>query len=170
MQGNRPNVEKSIVIILPWFGSLPVHYGMWRASALRNPSVDFMFFTDAEVESAPNIIVHRMSFDDFRQLVQSAFDFSIELDRPYKLCEYKQAYGYILGDYIKGYDFWGFGDIDLLYGDIRAFITNEVLKHKFILGWGHLTLIHNDNDSNAYFMKNIPGLSRRFYTKKNCFF
>ena len=73
-----------------------------------------MFFTDQQVESAHNIIVHNMNFTDFQKLVQNAFDFKIILDRPYKLCEYKQAYGYILQSYIKSYDFWGFGDLDLV--------------------------------------------------------
>ena len=36
---------KSIVLIFPYFGKLPVQYKMWRESALRNPTVDFMFFT-----------------------------------------------------------------------------------------------------------------------------
>ena len=147
----------SIVIIFPYFGPLPPQYGMWRASALRNPTVEFMFFTDADVEPAENIIVHKMQFDDFRQIVQKAFDFPIVLDRPYKLCEYKQAYGYILQDYIKGYDFWGFGDLDLVYGDLRAFLDGEALSHKLLLGWGHLTLLHNDEDANTYFMKQADG-------------
>lgn len=148
---------KSIVLIFPYFGTLPIQYEMWRASALQNPSVDFMFFTDADVEPAKNIIVHKMQFSDFQRIAQKAFDFPIVLDRPYKLCEYKQAYGYILKDYIKDYDFWGFGDLDLVYGDIRAFITEEALSHKFLLGWGHLTLLHNDEDTNSYFMKRIDG-------------
>lgn len=148
---------QSIVVVIPYFGMLPVQYAAWRASALENPSVDFMFFTDADVEPAANIVVHRMTFGAFRQLVQAAFDFPVVLDRPYKLCEYKQAYGYILQQYIKTYDFWGFGDLDLVYGDIRAFITEEVLTHKFILGWGHLTLLHNDAQTNTYFMVQVPG-------------
>lgn len=148
---------KRIVIIFPYFGILPPQYRMWRASALRNPTVDFMFFTDADVEPAPNIIVHKMPFARFQQLAQQAFDFTIVLDRPYKLCEYKQAYGYILADFIRGYDFWGFGDLDLVYGDLRAFLTDEVLSHKFILGWGHLSLLHNDDDTNRYFMHLAPG-------------
>ena len=146
-----------IVIIFPYFGTLPPQYNMWRESALHNPSVDFLFFTDANVEPAKNIIVNKMQFDDFKQLVQNPFDFPIVLDRPYKLCEYKQSYGYILQDYIKKYDFWGYGDIDLVYGDIRAFLTDDVLKHKFLLGWGHLTLLHNDDDTNTYFMKKVSG-------------
>ena len=148
---------KSIAVIYPYFGVLPSQYKMWRASALRNPTVDFMFFTDADVEPANNIIVHKMRFSEFKEIVQKAFDFNIELDRPYKLCEYKQSYGYILQDYIGNYDFWGFGDLDVVLGDIRHFITDNVLTHKFLLGWGHLTLMHNDEDTNTYFMKQVDG-------------
>lgn len=164
---------KSIVIIFPYFGSLPVQYKMWRASALCNATVDFMFFTDADVEPAKNIIVHKMQFSDFQQIAQKAFDFPIVLDRPYKLCEYKQAYGYILHDFIKEYDFWGFGDLDLVYGDIRSFINDNVLTHKFLLGWGHLTLLRNDEDANTYFMKLVDGYQNykdAFTTSKITFF
>lgn len=156
---------RSIVIIMPYFGKLPVQYKMWRESALRNPTIDFMFFTDTEVEEADNIKVHKMSFSKFQNIVKNAFDIPVVLDRPYKLCEYKQAYGYILHEYIEEYDFWGFGDLDLVYGDLRMFLTEEVLKHKLILGWGHLTLLHNDNDTNTYFMKEVPG----YQSYKNAF-
>lgn len=164
---------KSIVIIFPYFGTLPIQYRMWRASALYNPTVDFMFFTDADVEPANNIIVHKMQFCDFQKIVQKSFDFTITLDRPYKLCEYKQAYGFILQEYIKNYDFWGFGDLDLVYGDLRTFITDDVLQHKFLLGWGHLTLIRNDEDGITYFMKQVPGYQNfkdAFTTSKITYF
>ena len=68
---------KTIVIIFPYFGKLPVQYNMWRESALRNPSVDFMFFTDANVEPAKNIIVHKMKFDVFRQYIQDVIEFQL---------------------------------------------------------------------------------------------
>lgn len=164
---------QKIVLIFPYFGTLPVQYKMWRESALRNPSIDFMFFTDANVIPAKNIIVHKMIFDDFKQQVQKSFDFPIVLDRPYKLCEYKQSYGYVLQEYIKGYDLWGYGDLDLVYGDIRAFLTDDVLKYKFLLGWGHLTLLHNDMETNTYFMKHVPGYQNyrdAFTTSKITFF
>ena len=164
---------KSIVIIFPYFGILPVQYRMWRASALKNPTVDFMFFTDADVEPAENIIVHKMQFENFQKIAQQAFDFPIVLDRPYKLCEYKQAYGYMLHDYITDYDFWGFGDLDLVYGDLRSFLTEDVLAHKFLLGWGHLTLLHNDDETNTYFMKQVEGYQNfqdAFTTSKITFF
>jgi len=164
---------KKIAIIFPYFGVLPPQYRMWRASALYNSTVDFIFFTDADVEPAQNIIVHKMNFSDFQIIAQKAFDFQITLDRPYKLCEYKQAYGLILQDYIKKYDFWGFGDLDLVYGDLRSFLTDNILEHKFLLGWGHLTLIKNDEDAKTYFMKEIAGYQsykQAFTTNEITFF
>lgn len=149
---------KSIVLIYPYFGALPVQYSMWRASALENSSIHFLIFTDTDIVSEKNFQVIKCSFSEFQQLIQSAFNFSIVLDRPYKLCEYKPAYGYALQDYIKDYDYWGFGDLDLVYGDIRSFLTDNVLdKYKMFLGWGHLTLYRNDEDTNTFFMKKIDG-------------
>ena len=131
---------------------------MWRASASYNTDIDFLFFTDCDVEPAKNIIVHKMTFADFRQMVQDKFDFPIVLDRPYKICDYRPAFAHILSDYIKGYDFWGWGDLDVVYGDIRHFVTDEVLScHKMISGYGHFTLYRNDEYTNTFFMKDVDG-------------
>ncbi|MCR4808812.1 MAG: hypothetical protein K5896_03015 [Prevotella sp.] len=149
---------KSIVVLFPYFGKLPAQYGAWRASALGNANIDFMFFTDCDVEPADNIIVHKMEFDDFRKMVQEKFDFPVILDRPYKICDFRPAFAYVLADYVKSYDFWGWGDLDVVYGDIRHFVTDDVLSHhKLISGWGHFTLYHNDDDTNTYFMKEVDG-------------
>lgn len=165
---------KRIVILFPYFGTLPPQYGMWRASALQNPSIDFVFFTDCDVESAHNIIVHKMQFEDFKKKIQEAFDFPIVLDRPYKICEYRPAFAYALPQYVEGYDFWGWGDLDVVYGDIRAFITNDVLtRYKMISGLGHFSLYHNDEDTNTYFMKTISGYQdykEAFTTSASTFF
>ena len=149
---------KSIVLIFPYFGTLPAQYGMWRASALRNRSVDYMFFTDADVEPAENIIVHKMEFSDFRQFIQNVLDFPVILDRPYILCDFKPVYGEALQSYISNYDYWGYGDLDVVYGDIRSFLTDEILsRYKYFLGYGHLTLYHNDVETNSYYKVIVSG-------------
>ena len=149
---------KSIVVLFPHFGTLPPQYKMWRESALRNSDIDFVFLTDCEVENASNIIVYKMTFNDFKQKLAKAFNFPILLDRPYKICDYRPTFAYALSDYVKGYDFWGWGDLDVVYGDIRAFVTDNVLsRYKMISGYGHFTLYHNDEDTNTYFMKSIEG-------------
>ena len=149
---------KSIVVIFPHFGKLPPQYNMWRASALYNTDIDFLFFTDCDVEPARNIIVHKMTFEEFRQTVQGKFDFPIVLDRPYKICDYRPAFAYILSEYVKDYDFWGWGDLDVVYGDIRHFVTDNVLsRYRMISGYGHFTLYKNEEYTNTFFMKSVDG-------------
>ena len=165
---------KSIVVIFPHFGTLPPQYKMWRASALCNTDIDFLFFTDCDVEPARNILVNKISFNQFKEMIQKKFDFPIILDRPYKICEYRPAFAYALEEYIKGYDFWGWGDLDVVYGNIRSFITEEVLsKYHMISGWGHFSLYHNDVKTNTYFMDKHPGYQYykdAFSTSETSFF
>ena len=38
---------------------------------------------------------------EIREKIQSKFDFKISLEEPYKLCDYKPAYGYIFEEFIR---------------------------------------------------------------------
>lgn len=143
---------KSIVIIIPYFGKLPPQFNFWLHSAYNNPSIDFIVITDNQLESYANVRIIRMSFEELCKHIQSKFDFPITIYSPYKLCDFKPAYGYIFDNYVADYDFWGWGDIDLVYGNIRHFITDKVLSdYKVISGWGHLTLYKNTAECNNFF-------------------
>lgn len=144
---------KSIVIIIPYFGLFPTIFPFWKQSALNNNTIDFLLFTDNEqIQSEKNIKVFHISFSECRDLIQKHFDFQIVLKSPYKLCNFKPAYGDIFQEYIKGYDFWGFGDVDLIYGNLRSFITEDVLnKYEYVSGWGHLTLFKNNEYWNSFY-------------------
>lgn len=95
-----------------------------------------------------------------------SFDFNIALPSPYKLCDFRPIYGKLFQQYINGADFWGFGDIDLIYGDIRQFITENVLQnYDLISGWGHLTLVRNNDYWNNFYkikQKDVP-IIQKFY-------
>ncbi|MBQ9104384.1 MAG: hypothetical protein IJY57_04820 [Clostridia bacterium] len=146
---------KSIVLIIPYFGKLPYYFDLWKASAKHNSTIDFMFFTDIpEIEEDGNIKVVKISFNDFANKFKDKFDFNLSLNSPYKLCDFRMAYGYVLQEYIKNYDFWGHCDIDLIFGDIRSFITEDVLNaNDKILEHGHFTLYRNTEEVNTLFMK-----------------
>lgn len=157
---------KSILIIIPYFGKFPKQFNFWLQSAINNPTVDFLLLTDNLIGSKPNIKVKQMTFTDFRNKIQSKFDFEIALKSPYKICDFRAAYGFIFPEYIQGYDFWGYGDIDVIYGNIRYFLKDGVLsKNKVILGFGHLTLYKNTEECNRFFETKIEG----FQYYKNVF-
>lgn len=74
------------------------------------------------------------------------------MNSPYKLCDFKPAYGEIFQQEIKEYDFWGHCDCDLVFGNIRKFITDDILdKYDRIGNCGHFILYRNNKKVNEYY-------------------
>ena len=125
-----------------------------------NQKIDFLIYTDQKVDqfeilNAKNIEFVTLSFDDLREKIQSKFDFKISLKTPYKLCDYRVAYGLIFEEELKEYDYWGFCDTDVLLGDIYQFLE----KHSFFENdyaryglFGHLQIFKNSQEVNYIFM------------------
>lgn len=163
-----------IGIVIPYYGKFPNYFELFLKSCEKNPTIDWLIFTDiAEEYSYPNN-VHRvqMTFEKLRKLFQSKFDFEIALDTPYKLCDYKVMTGYLFSDYLIGYDYWGYSDIDMLFGDIRKFLPDEIITQYDKVGHlGHLTLYRNTKEINTLFMKIIYGRERykEVLSSKDCF-
>ena len=132
---------KSIVIIIDYFGSLPTYFPFFLESCKWNPTINWLIHTDCvySAEIPSNVLIKHMSWDDYRQKVSTKLGITFLPRTAYKLCDLKPAYGYLWKEEIHEYDFWGFGDIDLVYGDIRNFYTNAILDGYDILsvsGWG----------------------------------
>lgn len=89
-----------------------------------------------------------MTREDYIKHVSKCLRINFAPADNYKLCDLRPMCGALFESEIRGYDFFGYGDIDVIYGDIRKFYTDEVLKNnvistapKFITG--HLALIRN---------------------------
>ena len=144
--------EARICFIVPYFGKLPAYFQIWLNSCKSNPTINWILFTNdkANYEYPTNVRVVYCSFEDIKSLIYKNFDFDIRIDTPYKLCDYKVAYGEIFSDYLKDYDFWGYCDIDLIWGDIRKFYTPGLLaKYDKIGNQGHATIYRNEPDVNS---------------------
>lgn len=148
----------SIAYVVPYFGKFPKGFQFWLLSCKCNPSIDWLIFTDDKTpyDYPENVKVTYWTFDQMKKKVQAIYDFPIFLERPYKLCDFKPAYGEIFADELKDYDFWGHCDIDLVWGNIRKFYTDEVLGQYEKVGFnGH---------SNLY--KNTPEVCARYRTHR----
>jgi hypothetical protein len=66
-----------------------------------------------------------------------------------KLCDMKPTYGLLFEEYLVGFDFWGFCDIDVIWGRFSGFITAEILRDFDVITTrkgliaGHLCLLRN---------------------------
>ena len=151
---------KKIVFIVPYYGSFPSYFREWAFSAgfLFNSDIDYFLVTDIPVDFQlpSNIKVLPMTFESLRNKIQEKFDFPIGLTTPYKLCDFKPTLGYVFENEIQGYDFWGNCDLDQVWGDVRKFITDDILDaYDRVQFLGHFILYRNTYEINRAFM--MPG-------------
>lgn len=150
-------MKNKIRIIIPYFGKFPNSIKPFLLSCKKNTEFEWLFFTDDVIDNCPlNVTMIKCSLEDIKSRIEQTVGFSIELNAPYKLCDFRPAFGDVFSDELEGYDFWGWGDIDLVYGDLSKFITDELLdNYDKIYPCGHLSLIKNDKEINQVYKLSI---------------
>lgn len=150
-------MKYSIGLIIPYFGKLPGSFKIWLKSCEYNPSIDWYVITDDEYkgELPKNVKIIKSNLQEIKLKIKEKIGFDISLDNAYKLCDYKPTYGIVFNNLLKSYDYWGYCDLDMIFGDLRQFITEDVLKkYDKILVKGHLTLYKNCKVINNSFKLN----------------
>ena len=122
--------QPSIILLVPYFGKWPLWFDYFLLSCRFNSSIQWLFYTDCPVpKSAPsNVSFKEISFTAYKKKVSNTLGIDFNPDNPYKLCDLKPALGFVHDSDIANYDFWGFSDIDLVYGDLRQYYTAERLS------------------------------------------
>lgn len=134
-------------LIVPYFGKFNNYFPLWLKSCEYNSDYDWFIYTDDHTEYCypNNVHVRYMEFESLKDKINSLFEFEISLDSPYKLCDYKPVYGELFQEDLKGYDFWGYCDTDLIWGHLSDFYTDDILeKYDKISDSGHFTLYKNN--------------------------
>jgi hypothetical protein len=129
-----------IVFIIIYIGEYPWYFPHFIHSCRYNPTIDFLFFTDNKdpIPDLPsNVKKVSYSINQFKIEAAKALKFEVAVTTGYKMCDFKPAYGYIFSDFIKEYDFWGYSDIDVIFGNIRLFMTDELLGEYDLISARH---------------------------------
>lgn len=118
-----------IALIIPYFGKLPQWSDLFFYSVMKNAGLDFYFFTDIDFDekylSLPNVFVEKTSWNDYCDTVSKKLNIDFHPQKAYKLCDLRPFYGYIYQDLLSGYGYWGFCDIDLVFGNIGDFVKTK---------------------------------------------
>lgn len=146
------------VLILPYFGKFNDYFNLFLKTCSYNKKIDFLIITDNDLskyDKLPNVKIINMSFERFKNLIQSKYKFKLALNTPYKLCDFKPTYGYVLQQYILDYEYWGHCDCDLLFGDLNYFLEPIFDKgYDKIFAAGHLTIYKNTKEVNEFHFTN----------------
>jgi len=141
------NCENKICLINVFIGSIPSWMNLFFDSCKWNPQFDFFLFCDHdfEYELPKNVKVFHLTLMNFITRVNDRLEINVKDLKPYKLCDFKPAYGEIFSDYISNYMYWGICDTDLIFGNLNTFITQPKLeKYDKYYSVGHLSFIKND--------------------------
>lgn len=144
----------SIIIILPYFGKFPNYFNLFLKSCAANTTIDWLLVTDQREEDKlaipNNVKLIHMEFSALQRITRKRYGSYPRI--PYDMCKYKVVYHELFCEFVKGYDFWGFCDCDLIFGNLRELITNDILSLHDKISWrGHLTLFRNTEVvNNAY--------------------
>ncbi|MEZ1317190.1 hypothetical protein QIW53_14310 [Pseudomonas fluorescens] len=168
------NPRPRILFLMPYFGSWPFWMPFFLESCRRNPDIDWLMFSDCGVPEnlPPNVTIECMTFGDYCGIVSERLGIDFAPTQAYKLCDIRPAFGLIHADRLEGYDFWGFGDIDLVYGDLRSYFTADRLASYDLYSTherrvaGHLCLIRNTERKRQLFRR-IKDWEARFTDQKH---
>ena len=151
---------KRAAVILPYFGKKPKYLGYFLKS-IEGVRLDFFWFSDIEIGRAPsNFKQFKMTFEQLRDLISLKLCVQPVISGGWRLCDFKPMYGKIFEDYLEGYDYWGFGDCDLVYGKkVNEFLDRVLpggygiisLQEKFLSG--PICLLRNTREMRELFQK-----------------
>jgi hypothetical protein len=154
----QPVPRSSICLVRVWHGNYPSYLGCFLRSCAANPDIHWLVITDNPIppEAPANVRFHCATAGAVLRRFTSKLGF--EPAPPEVNTDLKAALGFVFDDLLAGYDFWGQCDFDMIFGDLRKFLTEDILiAHDKILCRGHLTLYRNTEKVNRAFMLDCPG-------------
>ncbi len=162
-----------ILLIIPYFGRWPFWFDLFLHTCRFNPTVNWLLIGDAEIpQDAPsNVAFKRVTYEAYLEYVSDRLGIQFKPTRPYKLCDLKPMYGFLHEEELKKFDFWGFCDLDVVFGDLRHFLNDELLAHDVISCHatrisGHFALLRNTPVLREAF-RMVEGWSDRVCDQKN---
>ena len=159
--GEGGNSVKKCCFIIPYYGKLPDFLPVFAKSCERNPDFDWLLFTNDTTPPLPeNVRVIHSTLDEFKTLAEQKLGFPVRIDKAYKLCDFKPAYGFLFEEYLTEYAFWGHCDLDVILGKLGDFLTDDLLaQYDKLFCLGHMTIYRNNPENNRIFMCEHNGIS-----------
>ena len=147
-----------VAMILPWYGAKPWYWPLFEASA-RRIGMDVIVVAEKGFRvKERNFRVVEMSLDEVRRRAEKALATGVNLTRGYKLCDLRPMYGVVFADILEDYDYWAYGDCDVIYG--RKF--NDFLAKVADGDWDVATVQSKWLSGPFTMLKNVPKINTLF--------
>ena len=160
----RIPVRPKICFVIPYSGQWPFWFPFFLESCKANPDIIWILYSDCITpdDLPTNIRIVNTGYSSYCKNVSDSLGILFQPSSPYKLCDLKPALGYIHRADLKNYEFWTFGDSDLVYGDLRHHFTDDRLARHDIFS------THQQRVSDhCCLLRNTPLMREAFMDIKN---
>lgn len=158
---------KKVILIQLWIGKIP-DYFWYHYETTKNLNIDFLFVTDQDfLIKCENYKIVNINESDLVDLFKSKTGREIIIEKKRNIVNLKPSLGDLFYEYIKDYEYFGYYDIDTLFGDIEGQIKPFLGEYDFISFGnekfynyvsGPLTLIKNTDVNINLYKKEIDKL------------
>jgi hypothetical protein len=153
--------QKRIALIILWRGLFPSYFPLFLASCEGNPEFTWLFLTEqpAPADLPPNVHFLPVTAAEVNQRIGDVLGVRTTITRPYKYIDLRPMYGVLFADHLRGFTHWGHGDIDVILGRLRDFLTDDLFdRFPRVQTSGHLSIYRNNDEVNHYYTLEAPGV------------
>jgi hypothetical protein len=155
-------VKNKIVLMQLWLGKIP-DYFWFHYETTKNLNIDFLIFTDSElVIDSPNYKVIPITKNEVEEKVSLMLNHEYKIINPQKISDLKSCLGELFEDYLTEYDFFGFYDIDTLFGDFQKWVIPHTENYDVI---SFADKVHHNRISGPFVIIKNTYENRRLYRK-----
>lgn len=144
----------NLILIICYFGKFPSYFSLFLESCRWNSNIDWLIITDdhTSYKYPKNVHVKYSSLLEIEKLAKNKIGDWINLKRPYKLCDFRPAFGLLFQEDIKDYKYWGHCDIDVIWGNLQETLSPLLEKEYLrLFKYGHLSVYLNTLQNNELF-------------------
>jgi hypothetical protein len=143
---------ESLCFLVLYLGRWPRWIELFLRGCAANPGIRFWLLGDHPLPVGalpPNVSVGAFSYEDFRERARRTLGIDVPLHDAHKLCDFKPFFAILFADLLGPHRFWGYCDIDLIFGDLSPMIREEFLEGVDVFTAydrypvGHFTFLRN---------------------------
>lgn len=145
-----------VAFVVVYTGAWPRWCQVFFDSVGRNSLIDLVLVCTS-VPPCPlpaNVRVLPITVEALTSRLRAATGLNLNPITGHKLCDFKPFFGLAFKDLLSDYSFWGFCDVDMVFGDLSKLLTSEFLAQtdaftahdKQLVG--HFTLLRNSERMN----------------------
>lgn len=127
LRNDKESDQGKIAFLVPFFGKMPLYFDWWAKSCEYNSdNCHWYVYSDQVIEKTyynKSVTIIPLKFEKMMELFKEKLNINI-INSVRRVCDYRIMFPLIRmeDECLYNYDFFGYTDIDVIYGDIIKFL------------------------------------------------